>query len=596
MKSTRTSSSTDPREVGQARAETAAARDQAAQIRDELAAGRDRDADIAERRRLEHEDGDGIAGDKPTPQVLELHARALADHKRAAGDRVNAKHDREFGQRDRADSRRDREQALADGRSLARAERVGRDLELQRTQLINAQSVGQFGSWEWDIASDSTVWSGELWRAHGLDPSGAPMSFEAFVQSVHPDDRAVVRAQIAAAYETGEPFCFEHRIVRADGTVRVIHARGEVVMAADGTPVTMRGTGQDITERHDIERAKDEFISIVSHELRTPLTSIRCVLGMLAGGALGPLQAEGQSMVEIAVANTDRPVRLINDILDIERIDSGTIDTHPQTCDAAELIARAIESVDHVAADAQVTLIAATEPTMLCADPDRVLQILTNLIGNAVKFSVADGTVRVSCMPRGDEVLFEVSDDGRGIPADKLAAIFERFQQVDSSDARENGDSGLGLAICRTIVEHLGGRNWVHSEHRQRHQRQRGYVTARLSSTGRWVKLAAAAVQLPPKASRRIAFSVRIPAQARGASHYAGIVALDADDVAGAARDKTRPAKTFTISRISRVGVADADRRGSAPIALSLAFWRFARRAHGAAAESQGRATRRGTR
>lgn len=443
-----------------ARDETAGARDAAAQKRDDLATRRDRDADIAERRSLERE-GDGVAGDEPTPQVLELHARALADHRRAAGDRVLAKHDREFGQRDRADSKRDREH---DWRSLADAERMGRDLELQRTQLINAQSVGQFGSWEWDIATDRTVWSGELWRTHGHIPSGETMSFEDFVESVHPDDRASTRARIGAAFETGEPFCFEHRIVRADGSVRTIHARGEVVIGPDGTPVTMRGTGQDITERHDVERAKDEFISIVSHELRTPLTSIRCVLGMLAGGALGPLADEGRSMVEIAVANTDRLVRLINDILDMERIDSGTIDMRPQACDAAELIRRAIESVEQVAGDAQVALTAAGEPTALCADPDRVLQILTNLISNAVKFSAAAGTVRVSCAPRGDEVLFEVADNGRGIPADRLAAIFERFQQVDASDAREHGGSGLGLAICSKIVERLGGRIWVHSE------------------------------------------------------------------------------------------------------------------------------------
>jgi PAS domain-containing protein/two-component sensor histidine kinase len=449
---------------GRLRDETAGARDQAAQKRDELATRRDRQADLADRQVLEREDGDGVTADKPTSQVQELHARALADHERAAGDRVRAKQDREFGQRDRADSKRDREYARADGRSLAAAESAGRDLAQQRTQLLNAQSVGQFGSWEWDVATDTAVWSGELWRARGLGPSGTPVSFEQFVQSVHADDRAVVRAQVAAAYKTGDPFCFEHRIVRADGNVRVIHARGEVVMGSDGTPVTMRGTGQDITERHDIERAKDEFISIVSHELRTPLTAIRCVLGMLASGALGPLPDEGQGMVEIAVANTDRLVRLINDILDIERIDSGTIETHPQSCDAAQLITRAIECVAQVAADAQVTLIAEGEPAELCADPDRVLQVLTNLISNAVKFSAADSTVRVGCVRRGDEVLFAVADNGRGIPADKLGAIFERFAQVDASDARENGGSGLGLAICRKIIEHLGGRIWVQSE------------------------------------------------------------------------------------------------------------------------------------
>jgi PAS domain S-box-containing protein len=221
---------------------------------------------------------------------------------------------------------------------------------------------------------------------------------------------------------------------------------------------------RDITERREIERAKDEFVSVVSHELRTPLTSIRGSLGLLASGALGPLPPKGQRMVEIAVLNTDRLVRLINDILDIERIDSGTIDLHPRPCDGAQLIRRAIQGVEQFADQALVTLAAEGEAVQMYADPDRVHQVLTNLISNAVKFSPASSTVRVRCTRRDSEVLFEVADDGKGIPAGKLAVIFERFGQVDASDSRGKGGTGLGLAICRKIVEHHGGRIWVDSQ------------------------------------------------------------------------------------------------------------------------------------
>ncbi|MDP8909946.1 MAG: MASE1 domain-containing protein [Chloroflexota bacterium] len=221
---------------------------------------------------------------------------------------------------------------------------------------------------------------------------------------------------------------------------------------------------RDITERREVERAKDEFTSVVSHELRTPLTSIRGSLGLLQSGVLGPLPEQGQRMVTIAVQNTDRLVRLINDILDIERIDSGDIAMHEQLCDAAELIERAVQGIGQGAAEAQVRLIEDAQPAALLADPDRVFQILTNLISNAVKFSPPGANVRVSSVRRDHEVLFEVADEGRGIPADKLEAIFERFQQVDASDSREKGGTGLGLAICRTIVERHGGRIWVDSE------------------------------------------------------------------------------------------------------------------------------------
>ena len=337
-------------------------------------------------------------------------------------------------------------------------------VERQRRQMAEAQAVGHFGSWEWDIVADTIEWSDGLHRLYGEEPSDEPITFDGFLSRAHPDDRAMVRAQIEAAFSTGTGFSFEHRINRADGAVRIMHAYGDVVVSADGVPERMRGTGQDVTERREAERAKDQFTSVVSHELRTPLTSIRGSLGLLESGALGPLPEKGQRMVEIAVKNTDRLVRLINDILDLERIGSREVDMRPELCDARELIEQAAQGVAQLAADAGVQLALEGEPVALVADPDRVLQTLTNLISNAVKYSPADGTVRLSCERQDQEVLFAVSDEGRGIPGDKLESIFGRFQQVDASDAREKGGTGLGLAICKTIVEHHGGRIWAASD------------------------------------------------------------------------------------------------------------------------------------
>ncbi|MEA2144131.1 MAG: hypothetical protein QOI64_2561 [Solirubrobacteraceae bacterium] len=250
---------------------------------------------------------------------------------------------------------------------------------------------------------------------------------------------------------------------RQDGTTFPVEFTATPILR-DGRPSGAVVVFKDISERREVERAKDEFTSVVSHELRTPLTSIRGSLGLLESGVLGPLPEKGQRMVEIAVQNTDRLVRLINDILDIERIDSGKVDMHPEACDGAELIARAVDVMGPVAADARVTLTVDAPPAALFADPDRVLQALTNLMSNAVKFSPAGSAVRVSCGRRDDELVFAVRDEGRGIPAEKLVSIFERFQQVDASDSREKGGTGLGLAICRTIAEHHGGRIWVESE------------------------------------------------------------------------------------------------------------------------------------
>jgi PAS domain S-box-containing protein len=220
---------------------------------------------------------------------------------------------------------------------------------------------------------------------------------------------------------------------------------------------------RDISERRAVERMKDEFLSIVSHELRTPLTSVRGSLGLLESGVAGELSLHASRMVEIAVDNTDRLTRLINDILDIERMTTGRIALEQRECEAADLIANAVRIVAPAADDAGVAVETGAVDGRVWADPDRIVQTLTNLISNAVKFSVRDGVVVVSATEAGSDVCFVVTDSGRGIPPDKLAVIFDRFQQVDPSDARDKGGVGLGLAIAKGIVEQHRGRISVES-------------------------------------------------------------------------------------------------------------------------------------
>lgn len=220
-------------------------------------------------------------------------------------------------------------------------------------------------------------------------------------------------------------------------------------------------TFRDITDRLAMERMKDEFISIVSHELRTPLTAIRGALGLIAAGRAGELPPKINRMLEIAVSNTDRLIRLINDILDIERMDSGTIALSRRLCEAEELIRDAIESIRPLADQASVHIEQGPSTGVLFADRDRLQQTLTNLVGNAIKFSPPGTTVTVSACVEGRFVRFAVQDQGRGIPAEKIHTIFERFEQVDASDSRQKGGSGLGLAISRSIVRQHGGEIWA---------------------------------------------------------------------------------------------------------------------------------------
>ncbi|MEB3180566.1 MAG: ATP-binding protein [Nostocaceae cyanobacterium] len=245
-----------------------------------------------------------------------------------------------------------------------------------------------------------------------------------------------------------------------------IREQGEIV----GAVVIFK----DITERQIIERMKDEFISIVSHELRTPLTSIRSALGLLARGSLKNDSQKSQRMLEIAFDNTNRLVRLINDILDIERINSGKATMHCIPCNAGDLMNQAVDEMRAMAEKAEINLHVTPLSVQLTVDADRIIQTLTNLLNNAIKFAPPGSTVWLSAeVDNGEQrevnhhpfptILFKIKDQGRGIPQDMLETIFDRFQQVDGSNSRYSGGTGLGLAICRSIVQQHGGKIWAES-------------------------------------------------------------------------------------------------------------------------------------
>jgi signal transduction histidine kinase len=221
---------------------------------------------------------------------------------------------------------------------------------------------------------------------------------------------------------------------------------------------------QTVERLKEVERVKDGFLSTVSHELRTPLTSIRGSLGLLASGAIGALSDEVVEVVAIAERNAVRLIALINDILDLERLQTGTIELQFAQVPVASVLRRAMESLPSLGQMQGITVEAPEVPSMMWADADRIVQVLVNLLSNAVKFSRPGGVVTIGVEVREGWVEFRVTDRGRGVPMAHRETIFERFRQVETSDAREKGGTGLGLAICKSIVEQHGGTIGVESE------------------------------------------------------------------------------------------------------------------------------------
>jgi signal transduction histidine kinase len=227
---------------------------------------------------------------------------------------------------------------------------------------------------------------------------------------------------------------------------------------AAGRALRMTGTNADISARKEVERMKNEFISVVSHELRTPLSSIVGSLGLLV--RMTDLSAQTQALIRVARENSQRLVRLINDILDVEKLDSDTLKIRLEPVELEALLGTAIQANQGYAQQYGVSLALANShgPAWVDANFDKLMQVMANLLSNAAKFSPRGARVEVRLERIRDVFRVSVTDPGPGIPDEFKPRIFDRFAQADSSTSRQRGGTGLGLAICKMIMDKLGGK------------------------------------------------------------------------------------------------------------------------------------------
>jgi PAS domain S-box-containing protein len=370
---------------------------------------------------------------------------------------------------------------------------VNRQLTKQEERWSLVLRGNNDGIWDWNIKTNEVFYSARWKKMLGYQENEIANNRSEWLKRVHPEELAWVERSITNYLEKKVPsYKIEYRIQCKDGCYKWILSRGQALWDEAGRPLRMVGSHSDISERREIERLKDEFVSVVSHELRTPLTSISASLDLLASGILNNQPQEAQKMLNIAANNSERLIRLVNDILDIERIQSGQVKMTKTICNALDLIATTVEAMQEIAEKENITLCrenytevniqisninnitntCTTQSDRLWADPDRIIQVLTNLLSNAIKFSPPGTTVWLKgeiIQEKQEEkqtkyFLFKIKDQGRGIPENNLKSIFERFQQVDASDSRTKGGTGLGLAICRSIVENHQGKIWAESK------------------------------------------------------------------------------------------------------------------------------------
>lgn len=251
----------------------------------------------------------------------------------------------------------------------------------------------------------------------------------------------------------------EFEIKRKDGEIRIFENTTTGMFDDRDRLIGRISVNRDVTEQREIDRVKNEFISVVSHELRTPLTSIMGSLGLIRSGAVGDVPEDVTGMIDIAYSNSDRLVRLINDILDLKKIEAGKMDFDITPHDAMALLTQAVTENagfgDKNKVDIEIT--SPIRNIRVLGDNDKIAQVFANLLSNAIKFSPEGSTVGIGAERRGRKIRFMVKDNGPGISDEFRSSIFGKFSQADSSATRKKGGTGLGLSICKTIMERLGG-------------------------------------------------------------------------------------------------------------------------------------------
>jgi PAS domain S-box-containing protein len=315
------------------------------------------------------------------------------------------------------------------------------------------------GLFDWDVPSGDFYFSPRFEEVLGYATHSLHPTYATFLELIHPQDLEKFKHTAATHFDDRSPINFELRLKTRIGEYIWFTFRGTPICDSAGQRKRMTGFINDISVRNEIDKMKNDFISTVSHELRTPMTSIGGSLSLILGGKVGACEGKVKELLLIADRNCERLLRLINDILDIEKIAAGDIDFKLTNTDLAIIVKEVVSHNVMFAEKFNIKLTFLPLANLIVrVDVDRLMQVLTNLISNAVKFSKPGTEVIITMQKEANKARVSVIDHGQGIPEDFKKNIFQKFSQADSSSTKDNKGSGLGLSISKAIMEKLGGR------------------------------------------------------------------------------------------------------------------------------------------
>ena len=342
----------------------------------------------------------------------------------------------------------------------------------QRLELVLEASGTGF--WEWDMVTGRLDWSEAIYRQHGLDMASPAPDFDDYLETIHPDDVERFREAVATAIADGSHLDIEFRLCWPDGTVHWTRGAGRVFRDGAGRPVRMLGTGQDITERRLLEAERDRlfaeerrasrfreaFVDVISHELRTPITTVLGLTEILARPGRTDDPDARAALLNDVRAEAERLHRLVEDLLVLTRVERGRLEVEAEPLEPRRLLERVVSAEVPELPSIRISLDLEPHLPIVAGEATYVEQVLRNLLGNAAKYT-PDGTrVVVSARAETDGVAFRVTDAGPGLSADSLERIFELFYR-DPERARSVAGSGIGLFVCASLVQAMGGRIWA---------------------------------------------------------------------------------------------------------------------------------------
>lgn len=336
-------------------------------------------------------------------------------------------------------------------------------------ELMRAQAIAKFGSWEWRKADNVVTWSDELYDIFGVEKSSEPISFEQYLQYIHPDDRTMVTEHIYQSSGRNSSFSFDHRIILPDGTVRYIYSSGRSYPDEKGIAAHMIGTARDITENKLLENAKNDFVAVTSHQLRTPATIVKQYTTMLAEGYAGEVSKQQKAFLKTIYDSNERQITIINDLLSIARIDSGNFNMNVQRTDMIALLKEIkTEHLGKYKSKKQRLVFKPQYQKVFCSiDSDQIKMAIENLLDNAHKYTPENKTVRMELKRHRRCVSILISDQGIGIPAKDVHKIFDMFSRIDNPAVLQEEGTGIGLYWAKKIITMHGGTIDVTSEHRK---------------------------------------------------------------------------------------------------------------------------------